>query len=153
MWDTHSIISATAGVISLGVGLGLWWWSPAEDRQKWWHDLAVLILVFAGGAGLKNTKGGDWVNWGVDKVTGLIGSLAITIGVGLGLGIIAVLVVIAIVQKYRDDGAQPWMLVADGLLPFVVGSIPGGVGVFLTVVLGYVAAAPAWLIAAGFGIN
>lgn len=153
MWDTHSIISATAGVICLVVGLAMWFLAPAKDRNTSWHDPAVLVLVFAGGCGIKNTKAGGWVNWCIDKLTGWIGSLAITIGVGVGLGIIAFVLVYGIVQRMRETGVQPIMLVGAFLVPFVVGAIPGTVGLIITTVLGWIAAAPAWAIAAGFGIN
>lgn len=152
-WDTHSIISAAAGAISLVVGLLMWFFAPKADHNSVWHDPLVLVLVFAGGAGLKNSTVGGWVSWCVTHVASWIGSLAITIGIGIGLGIIAFAMVYIVVQQVREQGVLPWMLAVVFLVPFVVGSIPGWIGVAITTVLGYIAAGPAFLIAAGFGIN
>lgn len=154
MWDTHSIISAAAGGVSLALGLLMWFFSPSTDRNRVWHDPAVLILVFAGGAGIKNAHQiSDVIGWALDKIAGFLGGLPITIGIGLGLGIIAFALVFVTVQQAREHGVLPWMLIAAFLIPFLVGSIPGWIGVGITAVLGWIAAFPAWLILAGFGIS
>lgn len=154
MWDTHNIISAAAGGVSLVLGLLMWFFSPSTDRNRVWHDPAVLVLVFAGGAGIKNVHQiSDAIGWCLDKIAGFLGGLSISIGIGIGLGIIAFAVVFVTVQQMREKGVLPWMLVAAVLVPFLVGSIPGWIGVGITWVLGWIAAFPAWIIAAGFGIS
>lgn len=148
----QSILTGAVGLVCLGLGLIMWFRAPDQDHNHLWHEILIVILVAAGGTGLMSTTPGTWLANLINKLSSMIGSLAITVGLTLTLGIIGFFLVYEMVSQIRKQDIGPLTLVLAFLLPFIAGSIPGEVGIVIRFILGWIVFLPAWPVAAGLGL-
>lgn len=161
------VVSAGVGVVALVAALLMW-----TLAGRFCPPL-VLFLTITGCAGIYSTVVGTWIRWVTSWLTdrtaawGQITGITIVGLLALGL---AVFVIVRTVQWFvhraerlaglesattaEEDAVGDRfgrVIIAGAVLPAVVTSIPGTVGLVITLLLGGPVTGIAWLINAGFG--
>lgn len=140
-------VSGSVGLICL-VAAGLIWTVGRRHTPR-----LALALVITGMVGLAATPLGSWgrtaVGWLNDLVGQVAGRLTGTVVAGL---LAAVLFYVVVTHVWRRD-IDTKTLVAGGVLPLAVTSVPGSVGAVMSTGVFAVANVMGWGVGALFGLN
>lgn len=155
-WTAYGVVTATVGLICLGVALAFW---TVGGR---FCVPVILGLVITGTAGLLTTPVGDWVRtsllWINNIVGEWIGKYTVIGIIGLAGFFVALILVLHILGHFNrvswinNGGIQGKTMGVGALFAVLAGAIPGGVGVVFSWVLGAIALAFSYPIAAAFGL-
>lgn len=166
MWNISMVVSAGVGVVALGGALCMW-----TLAGRFCPPL-VLFLTITGVAGVLSTPVGGWIRDGIawlDDHTAAWGHITGITIIGLAALWLSIVVIARTVQWFarraarlartedapaEDDPADDRfgrVIIAGSLLPAVVTTIPGTVGLVITLILGAPVTGIAWLINAGLG--
>ncbi len=140
-------VTASVGLVCL-VAAALIWTVGRRHTPR-----LTLALVITGMVGLAGTQVGSWgrtaVGWANNLLGQVAGRLTGTVVAGL---LAAALFYVVVTHVWRRD-IDTKTLVAGGVLPLAVTSVPGSIGAVMSTGVFMVANTMGWAVGALFGLN